>query len=116
MGDSKERIIVEYEVLNEKRRTSSFKWKDIKDFKFEDGDEITASYEDDYYDDGCHYDSYHWIRVVRFREENDSEYELRQKRIQESRKELKEQRYKNYLRLKKEFENGQDNIGVTGGV
>jgi len=116
MENSGERKIVEEEVLHLRRNSFSFKWADIKEFKFEDGDEISASYQEDYYDDGCHYGGYHWLRVVRFRPENDEEYNERQKRILDSRKELKEQRYKNYLRLKKEFENEQDNTRITGGV
>jgi len=80
-------------------------WKDIKDIQFEDDDRIRISYEDpcqtesNYEDDGWH------IEVEREMEETDEEYERRMIRIKSDEEWRKKQRYENYLRLKKEFEN-----------
>lgn len=80
-------------------------WKDIKHIDFEDDDRLRISYEEPYYSENNSHDGYFYIEVEREFEETDEEYEKRMKRVAEDRESLRKQRYKNYLRLKEEFEN-----------
>jgi hypothetical protein len=76
-------------------------WKNIKDLQFEDDDRIRISYEDPY---ESSYGGWN-IEVEREMEETDEEHERRMETKRWTGEILKKQRYENYLRLKKEFEN-----------
>jgi hypothetical protein len=80
-------------------------WKDIKDIQFEDDDRIRISYEESYQTENYYQESGWHIEVEREIEETDKEYERRMKNKKATDEILKRQRYENYLRLKKEFEN-----------
>jgi len=80
-------------------------WKDIKDIQFEDDDRIRVSYEEPYYSENSSNDGGWIIEVEREMEETDEEYERRMETKRWTGEILKKQRYENYLRLKKEFEN-----------
>lgn len=81
-------------------------WKDIKDFHFEDGDIISIGHEEPYYSENNSWDGFYYCRVERMVEETDEEYEDRLERKRSSESILKKNRYEQYLRLKKEFEEG----------
>lgn len=81
-------------------------WKDIKDFHFEDGDIISIGHEEPYYSENNSWDEFYYCRVIRMVEETDEEYEDRMERKRSSESILKKNRYEQYLKLKKEFEEG----------
>ncbi len=80
-------------------------WKNIKHIQFEDDDRIRISYEEPYYSENSSDDGGWHIEVEREMEETDEEYEKRMEVKRWTDEILKKQRYENYLRLKKEFEN-----------
>jgi hypothetical protein len=80
-------------------------WKNIKDIQFEDDDRIRVSYEEPYHSENSSDDGGWHIEVEREIEETDEEYEKRMEVKRWTDEILKKQRYENYLRLKKEFEN-----------
>jgi hypothetical protein len=80
-------------------------WKDINYIQFEDDDRIRISYEEPYYSENSSNDGEWHIEVEREIEETDEEYEKRMENKRWTDEILKKQRYENYLRLKKEFEN-----------
>lgn len=82
-------------------------WKELKDVELQDDDLVTISYEEAYYSENNSYDGHWFIDVQRQREETDKEYEERMKEIENSRDMLKKMRYKEYLKLKEEFEKEQ---------
>ena len=88
-----------------KQKDQPFTWKDIKHLEFEDDDQITLCWVEPYYSENESWDGHFHAEVIRFVEETDEQYEKRVKRLEEDRKRLRENRYQNYLRLKKEFEN-----------
>jgi hypothetical protein len=80
-------------------------WKDINSIQFEDDDRIRISYEEPYYSENSSNNGGWHIEVEREIEETDEEYEKRMETKRWTGEILKKQRYENYLRLKKEFEN-----------
>lgn len=84
------------------RKDSQLKWKDIKHLQLEDDDIIRASWvEDDNFD----YHGYWHGEITRMVEETDVEFEKRIEHNKRIAKDMKQRRYENYLKLKKEFEN-----------
>ena len=81
-------------------------WKDIKDFQFEDDDIVSIGWEEPYYSENNSWDGFYYCRVERMVEETDEEYEDRMERKRNSESMLKKNRYEQYLKLKKEFEEG----------
>lgn len=83
-------------------------WKDIKHIEFQDDDEIKIAHEFDEQND------YWVISVERWVEETDEELAKRLRKIDSYKKELKEKRYQNYLKLKEEFSGTKcfDRMGV----
>lgn len=97
--------LIEKTIYSKHRRSNPFKWSDIKHIKFEDNDEISIGWEEEYYSENESHDGYYYVRVTRMVEETDEEY---QKRLDESKVAKEGQRlvrYQRYLELKKEFEN-----------
>jgi len=102
------------ELINE-IQDGKFTWKDIKTILennkivLEDDDVIEISYDEGHYSENNSWDA-HWIFALdRNRLETDEEYN---KRIEDNRKfteERKQERYKNYLKLKQEFETNENN-------
>jgi|LakMenEpi03Aug12_release.lakeMendotaPanAssembly.Ray.scaffolds.fasta_scaffold240980_5 hypothetical protein len=88
-----------------KQSNECFKWKDIKDIKFEDDDEIISTYVEPYYSENESHDGYFMVQISRMVEETDKEYEKRIERTNKHSEELRQRRYESYLKLKKEFEN-----------
>lgn len=80
-------------------------WKDINHIQFEDDDRIRVSYEEPYHYENESSNGGWVIEVEREMEETDEEYERRMRRLMTDEEWRKKQRYENYLRLKKEFEN-----------
>lgn len=75
------------------------KWSDIKHLELHDDDSIISTLEYD--------DNYWYIRIKRMAKETDDEYKERQETISLRKEELRQRRYEQYLKLKKEFENGE---------
>jgi hypothetical protein len=70
-------------------------------------DIIHIERDEGYYSDNNSWDPCTRLSVLREREETDEEYEKRKVKEIEFKKELKDRRYESYLKLKKEFENGE---------
>jgi hypothetical protein len=84
-------------------------WKDVKDFKFEDDDILKFGYVESWENgsdnsDGDHYEA----EVYRMVLETDEEFEKRVKEFEYFKEESRKRRYENYLKLKEEFENVEE--------
>lgn len=85
--------------------TKPIKWKQIKDFEFEDDDILNVGYVEPWENGsdnsgGDHYEA----EVLREVLETDAEFETRVKEAERDKNWAKERRYESYLKLKKEFE------------
>ncbi len=69
-------------------------------------DRIEFQFVEGYYSENDSWDAHYELYVYREREETDEEYEKRELVHQNGVKQMKEQRYKRYLKLKLEFEGG----------
>jgi len=77
------------------------RWKNLKEFSFEDEDLIFIEHVDDDPD----VDDYFVATVERLVEETDEEYQERIERNKAYKEAAKKMRYQTYLKLKEEFEN-----------
>lgn len=93
-----------FKLIFEEHKQAPIKWEDIKHIDFQDGDIITAEYEQPYYSDNESHDGYYFVSVGRKLLETDEEFEERKELWKELSAKSKEERYKSYLKLKKEFE------------
>jgi len=91
-------------IFDEISYKGPFKWKNIKDFKFEDDDIISMGYDEGFYTENNSMDPHYFVRISRMVEETDKEFRDRIKSNELQKKWAKEERHKSYLRLKKEFE------------
>jgi hypothetical protein len=82
--------------------TNQLKWGDIKHLQLEDDDLIYSAWEEN---SEAEYQGYWHASITRMVEETDKQFQERMKDIERQYKWAKEQRYKNYLKLKEEFEN-----------
>ncbi len=82
------------------------KWSDIKHLELEDDDIIQSGWVDD---DSFAYNGYWHGEITRMVEETDEQFEKRIANNERDAKWAKERRYQNYLNLKKEFENEDNN-------
>jgi hypothetical protein len=80
---------------------TQLKWGDIKHLQLEDDDLIYSTWEEDEDEDRGGWAAY----ITRMVEETDAQFQNRMDEIERQDKWAKEQRYKSYLKLKKEFEN-----------
>ena len=80
------------------------KWKDIKDFGFEDDDIMNVGYDEGYYSENNSWDPHYYVTIIRKVIETDAEFERRIQRQKEDKERYHKQRYENYLKLKAEFE------------
>jgi hypothetical protein len=94
-------------VFHETYEDAQPTWKELKDFELQDDDLVTISYEEPYYSENNSYAGHWFIDVQRIREETDEEYQERIKANEVSKEMLRKNRYQQYLKLKKEFENEQ---------
>jgi hypothetical protein len=67
-------------------------------------DVVKQNYVEPFYSENESWDGHYQLEVFRDREETDAEYEKRKKENEAYNVELRERRYQNYLKLKKEFE------------
>jgi hypothetical protein len=72
----------------------------------QENDIIEIIRENEYFSENNSYDAYTQLVIIREREETNEEYQKRISDNEKSREELKKMRYKNYLKLKAEFEPG----------
>lgn len=88
-----------------------YTWGEVKEalakanIELLDTDELRIHYEDGWQEGDSARDNMYAISVHRYIEETDEEFERRVKRAEENKERNKKQRYENYLKLKKEFEN-----------
>ena len=88
-------------------KESYFRWKDIKNVPFEDEDIIRIEYVEPYHSENNSWDGHFIAEVIREIEETDEQFQKRIYEIERDAKWRKESRYKSYLKLKEEFENGE---------
>jgi len=81
-----------------------FTWRDIKNNKFEDDDVIRLEWVEAFHSENNGWDGHFSGSVTRLVPETDEQFNKRQKRAEVATAELRERRYQNYLKLKKEFE------------
>lgn len=84
------------------------KWKNIKDFKFEEDDVIEIGYDEGYYSENNSWDPHYYAVITRKVIETDAEYQRRIERQEADSERYQKQRYENYLKLKAEFETKED--------
>jgi hypothetical protein len=80
-------------------------WKDIKHIEFQDDDLVHIGYDEGHVSENNSWDPHFYVIVERFRDETDEEYAKRLAKDERYKNEMKERRYEQYLKLKKEFEN-----------
>lgn len=95
-----------------RRQILSKTYNGFGDVKFSDlpkdlqpDDVIQINKCDSYYSENESWDSHTELIVFRDTEETDEEYQKRLQKEERQKTELKQRRYENYLKLKKEFEN-----------
>jgi hypothetical protein len=96
-----EKIKIKKEIFW-KTSNEPFCWRDIKDIKFEDDDIINIGYEEPYDVN----EGYFIASVERFEYETDEQFLKRKKSIESEEVRKRELRYKTFLKLKEEFDNG----------
>jgi hypothetical protein len=85
------------------QRDGRVRWKDIKQFQFDDDDIIIGGYDEGHVSENNSWDPFHFIEVIRQVDETDEEMERRIRRQQRDAEDMKRRRYENYLKLHKEF-------------
>lgn len=99
----REKINVEFEIY-EKTKADPFTWKDIKHLELQDDDKITFEHDPGFYSENESWDPCFRGFVTRTRLETDSEFSKRVEKLDKEASYRKNQRWENYLKLKKEFE------------
>jgi hypothetical protein len=79
-------------------------FKKYKD-QLEDEDIVHSGYDEGHVSENNSWDPFYFVSVKRQVLETDEEYEKRKRKHEQYLKECKERRYKQYLKLKEEFEN-----------
>jgi hypothetical protein len=95
--------LIKKEVFRIKEFNTPITWKQLKDFDFQDDDEVQVSYEEPYYSENNSYDGYFYAVVTRMVEETDEEYKKRKDKEIKFKEDLRERRFKEYIKLKREF-------------
>ena len=90
-----------------KSQEDVLRWKDIKYVEFEDDDIIRIEYIEPYHSENNSWDGHFRAEVIREIEETDEQFQKRMHDIERDKRWSKEARYKSYLKLKEEFENGE---------
>jgi hypothetical protein len=75
----------------------------------EEDDWIESGQEEAYYGSDSAMESHFYIAIYRMVLETDEEYQKRKEAIEQMKKESREKEYETYLRLKKKFENEEEN-------
>ena len=97
-------------VLIDVASNKDFSWKDIKTILeekkvvLEDDDYVEISFQEGYYSENNSWDAHYLFKVIRERLETDDEYNKRVDFEKKQEVARKQERYKNYLKLKQEFE------------
>ncbi len=86
-----------------KHSSNPILWKDVKDFAFEDEDEINWGYEEPFYTENNSHDGYFYCTVNRMVLETNEQYERRLSNEKLDKERLYEMRKKSFLKLKEEF-------------
>lgn len=98
-----ERKLIKKDIIH-LHKDKPIKWKDIKDIHFEDEDEIKVAYDEGYYSENNSWDPHYYVTVTREILETDHEMAKRLTKESEQKQEMRNRRYEQYLKLKKEFE------------
>lgn len=92
------------EVFSKESYKEEIKWKDVKDFKFEDEDVIFSGYQEpEEYSDSSH-DGFYYFNVSRWVPLTQEEKDELEKRDIASKEELRKRRFEQFQKLKEEFE------------
>lgn len=103
MNKSPEKIYKDKQVLYITKDTK-IRWKDIKDFQFEDDDIIQIAYDEGHVSENNSWDAHFFAVVTRPTLETDEEHARRMKDVRQESERMKKMRYQSYLKLKAEFE------------
>jgi hypothetical protein len=98
-----ERKLIKKDIIH-RHKDKPIRWKDIKDIQFEDEDEIKVAYDEGFYSENNSWDPYHYVIVTREILETDEEMVKRVAKESKQKEEMRNRRYEQYLKLKKEFE------------
>ena len=101
MGKQKK---IKKDVILELQEQHPIKWKNIKHIQFEDEDEFQIQWNEPYYSEDNSCNGYYSAVIFRNILETDLEFQKRLEKEERDLKIMKENRYKSYLKLKKEFE------------
>jgi len=104
-------------ILSKTRRATHFsdnrfRWGDVLKFlreekiQLQDFDILESGFNEGWDEGDSARDDAYDLKVIRVREETEEEYKKRISKQKENAEQLKNKRYENYLKLKKEFENG----------
>lgn len=102
MNESRNRIYIKKEVLQKQLDTIPT-WAHIKDFKFEDTDEILCEYVEAYYSENNSWNAHYMITVYRNELETEDQFLKRCKREDDDAARIKKHRYEAYLKFIEEF-------------
>ena len=100
---SKEKLTLTDTVFHVEQN-EPFTWKQLKDFVFQDDDEIHIYFEPAYYGSDSAYDAHYVVEIYRDRLETDKEFDKRIAKQKIESEQLKAKRKEKYLKLKEEFE------------
>ena len=105
MDNEKElqKIFIRKEIYH-KQSNYPFTWKDIKDFQFEDDDELDIGYDEGFYSENNSWDPHYYVIIYRDIIETDEQFERRINQAKEAKERNRKDRYERYLKLKAEFE------------
>lgn len=95
--------MIKTEIFSKTSTKGPILFKDIT-IKIELDDEILAGYDEGFYSENESWDPHYYLKISRERLETDEEFEKRKKEEDNYHVFLKNRRYENYLKLKKEFE------------
>jgi hypothetical protein len=98
-----ERKLIKKDIIH-RQKNNPIRWKDIKDIQFEDEDEIKVAYDEGYYSENNSWGPHYYVVVTREILETDHEMAKRVEKESKQKEEMRNRRYEQYLKLKKEFE------------
>jgi hypothetical protein len=85
-------------------KSSKIRWRDIKDFQFEDDDILHIGYDEGFVSENESWDAHYFAIVTREIEETDEEFKNRMDLNKMQQEIMRKKRYETYLKYKEEFE------------
>lgn len=99
-----ERKTISEKIFEKKNNKNPITFKEIE-INLQPDDIIEAGFDEGFYSEDNSWDPYYYLRVTRERPETDKEFQKRLEDFERQKQKNKEERFKYYLQLKKEFEN-----------